>query len=237
MAKLTAKSVRDALASIPGDLDHAYDEVVQRINRQSADEKQLAWLALSWITNTKRPLRPFELLQALAVKPGDKALNPENLMDEETVLSVCAGLVAISPQDDVIRLVHYTMQTYLERIQPQNFPDAPLQISMTCLTCLSFNFLHPNHKDESFLRYATGHWIAHTPDKSIRPSISWSITSCTEWVQPRIPESSQDFQTSPVWMTEIFNLDEITAFPPPEGFIYPVDEGRRTPLSTYFYTM
>ncbi|KAJ7816836.1 hypothetical protein B0H14DRAFT_2374382 [Mycena olivaceomarginata] len=69
------------------------------------------------MTNAKRPLRPSELREALAVEPGANALDPENLLDMSTVISICAGLVVINVKDDTIRLIHYTIQNYLERIQ------------------------------------------------------------------------------------------------------------------------
>ncbi|KAJ7865013.1 hypothetical protein B0H14DRAFT_2348184 [Mycena olivaceomarginata] len=117
MIKSTVKSVREAITTMPNDLEHTYDEIVQGINRQAEDDRKVAWLTLSWITNAKRPLRPSELREALAVEPGANVLDPENLLDMSTVISVCAGLVVINVKDDTIRLIHYTIQNYLERIQ------------------------------------------------------------------------------------------------------------------------
>ncbi|KAJ7144594.1 ankyrin repeat-containing domain protein [Mycena epipterygia] len=114
-AKLTVKAVRDALRNITSDLEHTYDEIVDRINRQPDEHKKIAWLTLSWITNAKRPLHSSELREALAVEPGAKKLDPENLLDMDTILSVCSGLVVLNDGDDIIRLIHYTTQKYFER--------------------------------------------------------------------------------------------------------------------------
>jgi hypothetical protein len=105
MTKPSIKAVREALLNIPNTLERTYNEVVDRINRQNEDDRKLAWLTLSWITNAKRPLRPCELTEALAVEPGTNALDLENLPDMETIVSVCAGVVVIS-EDDTIRLIH-----------------------------------------------------------------------------------------------------------------------------------
>jgi hypothetical protein len=64
---------------MPGDLEGTYDELAGRINRQSQNKRQLAWCALFWIINVKRPLRPVEIIEALAVEPGTKALDLDNL--------------------------------------------------------------------------------------------------------------------------------------------------------------
>ncbi|KAJ7088325.1 hypothetical protein C8R44DRAFT_531415, partial [Mycena epipterygia] len=107
--RLTVKGVREALNSLPQDLNGTFDEVVHRINRQSEEEKKLAWLALSWVTNARRPLEPSEVTVALSVEEGATELDAENLLDTETILSVCAGLVTISEEDNKVRLIHYTI--------------------------------------------------------------------------------------------------------------------------------
>ncbi|KAJ7094773.1 hypothetical protein C8R44DRAFT_544813, partial [Mycena epipterygia] len=134
--KLTVQGVREALKSLPRDLSGTFDEVVHRINRQDEEEKTLACLALSWVTNARRPLEPSELRVALSVQEGTTELNAENLLDTETILSVCAGLVIIDKEDNKVRLIHYTIQDYLERIQNQEFPGAHNKITATCITYL-----------------------------------------------------------------------------------------------------
>ncbi|KAJ7465172.1 hypothetical protein FB451DRAFT_978088, partial [Mycena latifolia] len=91
--KHTVKAVQEALIHMPRDLDSTYDEVVERINQQCEEDRQLAWRTLSWVTNAKRPLRPAELREALAVEQGTKQLDCDNLLDIDIILSVCAGLV------------------------------------------------------------------------------------------------------------------------------------------------
>ncbi|KAF7338853.1 hypothetical protein MSAN_02208300 [Mycena sanguinolenta] len=216
MEKLTIRSVREALESIPDDLESTYDEVVERINRQTKEYRKVAWLTLSWITNAKRPLRPSELREALAVEPGDKALDPENLVDDDTVISACAGLVVINGNDDTIRLVHYTLQNYLERIQSRQFPDAPLQITTVCLTYLSFD--KPTHQswhsqtDPAFWNYSAAYWMVHTrgeAESRIKPLILSFLARPTQWLTQEIPSSAEGFPTSPLWISTAFNLDEI----------------------------
>jgi hypothetical protein len=92
---------------MPDGLDQTYDTMA-RINSQNKANRSLAQLILLWITNAKRPLAPDELREALAVKPDDKALNWENLIDDDTMLSVCAGLVEINKKDSTVRLIHYS---------------------------------------------------------------------------------------------------------------------------------
>lgn len=65
---------------------------------------------LAWITCAKRPLTTttVELQSALSVEMNESDLDEDNLPDLIDMVSVCAGLVTIDAQSNVIRLVHYT---------------------------------------------------------------------------------------------------------------------------------
>jgi hypothetical protein len=83
---------------------------MERINSQVIDFKELARQVLSWIICAKRPLTTLELQHALAVEVGKTKLNKHNLPEIEDMVSVCAGLVTVDEESDIIRLVHYTTQ-------------------------------------------------------------------------------------------------------------------------------
>ena len=97
---------------------------MERIEGQVADSQELAKQTLSWITCARRPLTTLELRHALAVEVGEPKLDEENLPEIEDIISVCAGLVTVDEESDIIRLVHYTTQDYFERTQRDWFPDA-----------------------------------------------------------------------------------------------------------------
>ncbi|KAH0493756.1 hypothetical protein TgHK011_000407 [Trichoderma gracile] len=103
-------------------LEQAYDEAMDRIDRQSPDQQRLGRNALEWITCAKRPLSQLELQHALAVEPGDTAFDPDNLREVDSIISLCAGLVTIDEESNVVRLVHYTTQerTLLSRAITQS---------------------------------------------------------------------------------------------------------------------
>ena len=120
-------------------LDEAYSEAIERIDGQLAEDRLLARCALSWITYAQRLLTTTELCHALAIEPGDKALNDDNVLDVEDVISVCAGLVTVDEESNIIRLVHYTTQEYFEQIRLEWDPRAQERIAVACLTYLSFD--------------------------------------------------------------------------------------------------
>ena len=85
-------------------LYEAYSEAIERREGQLAEDGSLAILG----KHAQRLITTRELRQAIAIEPGDKALNNDNIYDVEDVISVCAELVTANEESNVIRLVHYT---------------------------------------------------------------------------------------------------------------------------------
>ncbi|KAL9614039.1 MAG: hypothetical protein Q9167_001454 [Letrouitia subvulpina] len=166
------KAILQALKRLPIELEASYDEAINRIERQPDQRRARAKQVLSWISFTMRPLTVTELRQALAVELGSKEFDKSSLPALTRLISVCAGLIAVDRQRQVIRLVHETTQNYFERNRLKLFPEAQQEISKTCLTYLSFDALAkgPCSTDEEmesrlhelpFFDYAAHHWGDH----------------------------------------------------------------------------
>ncbi|KAK4212166.1 hypothetical protein QBC37DRAFT_389070 [Rhypophila decipiens] len=148
--KTTPKSVRTTLtdfkernsgsseASKVQTLRRAYDDAMVRIVGQRPGFKDLALRALSWISCATRPLTTVELQHALAVEIGAPELDYDNMPEVDDILGACAGLVTVDEESDIIRLVHYTTQEYLENTRSQWLPDAEDDITRISATYLSF---------------------------------------------------------------------------------------------------
>ncbi len=63
--------------------------------------------------------------------------NAKRQPDIEDMVSVCAGLVTVDEESDIIRLVHYTAREYFERKQKDWFGNAETDITQICVTYLS----------------------------------------------------------------------------------------------------
>jgi hypothetical protein len=105
LGKLNAREVRKALEELPNGVHDTYDEAMARIDRQDRSRSRLAEQVLSWIVYAFRPLSIKELQHALAIEPGSVTLDPEAVIDEEILASVCAGLVVIDEKRPIFRLV------------------------------------------------------------------------------------------------------------------------------------
>lgn len=109
--KTDRRAVRRALENLPSDINIMYNEVMARIEAQNPDDRELAKRVLSWVSYARRPLRTIELQHALAVEEGNTAFGFDALPDEDTMSSVCAGLIRIDAESSVVRLIR-TSQIY-----------------------------------------------------------------------------------------------------------------------------
>jgi ankyrin repeat protein len=170
--KSQVQSSLDTLSKGSQTLEQAYGDAIERLKSQLPGDTMLAIRVLTWIIYAERFLTTSELRHALAVEYGQFCLDVDNLLDVEDIVSVCAGLVTIDKESDIIHLVHYTTQEYFESIRNDWNPDGQLDITRTCLTYLSFDTFRSGNcrsldefeapsKDYPFLDYAAQHWGKH----------------------------------------------------------------------------
>ncbi|KAG7009377.1 hypothetical protein G7Y79_00002g004920 [Physcia stellaris] len=137
--KTTIRKLKTALTVLPDGINECYDEIMKRIAAQSNENYQLARRVLYWVVNALVPLTLPSIQQALAVEEADTSLDEENIPDEDLLVSVCAGLIEVRRDREIIELVHYTTQEYFELRALELFPVAQEDILRTCLTFLSFD--------------------------------------------------------------------------------------------------
>ncbi|EXJ56758.1 hypothetical protein A1O7_07102 [Cladophialophora yegresii CBS 114405] len=136
------KSLRKASAVSPDGssaLDEAYKKAMERIQHQRGDLPRDAMLILSWVVHARRQLRVPELQDALAVEVGKSALDEDNIPTIDHITKACAPLITVDTKSNIVRLVHYTTQEYLERTQDIWFKNAQIDIARICMTYLSFS--------------------------------------------------------------------------------------------------
>ena len=164
-SQLNRAAVRNALNKLPQGLDDTYDEALQRIQRQGQPSAEMAYRVLSWISYAYRPLTVEELRCALAVTPGHFTFDEDAMTPGSTLVSICAGLVTVDTDSNIIRLVHYTTQEFFEKIRGSLFHNAQADIAIICLTYLSFDYPmyeYLEYRDNtSFFGYAAQYWRDH----------------------------------------------------------------------------
>jgi len=137
-------------------------------------------------------------------------LDDDFLPELEDLVSICAGLVTIDKESNIVRLVHYTTQEYFERKQKDWFPDAESGITIICVTYLSFSVFESGYcqVDDEFVErlrlhqlydYASYNWGHHARKAS---------TSCHGVIQflekrAQIEASSQALMAVKKWSGHI----------------------------------
>lgn len=182
---MTARAVRKALENLATGsdaYDRAYEDAMDRIGSQRQGEKTLALQTLSWLTHTTKPLRIAQFQQALAVEVDEPELDEENVPCVGDIVSVCAGLVTVDEESDIVRLVHYTTQEYFARTRTHWFPDADASISRACISYLTFQVFdkEPPSTDEEIrelmdyyclYHYAARNWTHHGREAAKRDEV------------------------------------------------------------------
>ena len=128
-----------------------------------------------WVSYSKRPLSPDELQQALGVKPGRKSLDGNLRRPHKTLVDVCAGLVIVEEESNTVRLIHYTLQEFLQS-HLGRLSNPNIHIAQACCNYLllddfnrdvkSFYELERLRQGMPFLSYAANHWGHHLSAES-----------------------------------------------------------------------
>ncbi|KAF2801528.1 ankyrin [Mytilinidion resinicola] len=145
------------------------------VRRDSDLQKEVKTEVVKAVTGVA--LSIIELQHALAVRVDTPELDESYIIEIEEIVPVCAGLVTVDEQSNMIGLVHYTTQKYLEVTLSRWHPNAEFDITETCLTYLSFTvfesgFCHTGSSFEERLLlnplydYTVHHWGQHAHQAS-----------------------------------------------------------------------
>ncbi|KAF1913085.1 ankyrin repeat-containing domain protein [Ampelomyces quisqualis] len=165
--------ITDDMSQTAEAYNEQYDQALERIMNQPAYQADLARQTLAWLTFAQRPLKPAELCTALAVLLSDKkdCVDADCIPEMSLVVSICAGLVVVDEQANIVRSVHYTTQEYFERNHQKWLTQGQKQVASTCLAYLSldtfknevqdFEEYYFRLRDDTFYSYAAEAWAKH----------------------------------------------------------------------------
>ena len=117
--------IREALASLPKDLDETYRRCISKIqSRKGPYACNYAAAILPWIQSASQSLTMLQLRQALAIDCDDGTLDRERIPSAQTTLRSCANLIIVDsiPGETVldnafVHLVHHSFRQFF------NAPD------------------------------------------------------------------------------------------------------------------
>ena len=106
--------IQKTLGSFPDKLGILYDEAMARV--KASPDPILGMRTLAHISCARRTLSLQELQCLLAVEPGNPDFDADAMSDEGDILESTAGLVTIDADLKAVRLVHLSLQEYLEQV-------------------------------------------------------------------------------------------------------------------------
>jgi ankyrin repeat protein len=89
----------------------------------------------------ERPLTIDELRHALSIRPADDCFDEDGIPTLKSILDSCLGLVTVDECTSSLRLVHKSLQDFLERQYGLGmvFQEGQKDIARTCLTYMGFS--------------------------------------------------------------------------------------------------
>ncbi|PYH44677.1 ankyrin repeat domain-containing protein, partial [Aspergillus saccharolyticus JOP 1030-1] len=163
--QVSRTGIRRSLNALSSDLSGAYDKSFDALWHQSEARKQLALNALRWVACAYRPLTALELRHALATDDGEWDF--DNLSPLRLIINSCCGLLSVDGLEDhaQVRLVHHTLQQYLQATQPDWYRTAHTVIARTCLRYLLLEALNAPmstlHRVFVYVQYSKDCWGLH----------------------------------------------------------------------------
>ena len=166
--------MKKALGKVPHGLNDALGSTLSRIRDQPKRRQRMGLNTLMWISHAKRPLLVNELSEALAIRSKENFLDRDSQPRPLIMVDCCMGLVTVDEKTSEVRLVHFSVQEYLDANQSVFFPDAERAIAVACITYSLFDVFGEGNGcrygrsdiedlmiNHPFVRYACQYWGVH----------------------------------------------------------------------------
>ena len=115
--KKSLTQIQETLGSFPDELGILYDEAMARIkDSKDLNAQILGMRTLAYISCARRTLSLQELQCLLAVQPRNPNSDANAMCAKGDILESTAGLVIIDTDLKAVRLVHLSLQDYLEQV-------------------------------------------------------------------------------------------------------------------------
>ncbi|KAH6911281.1 hypothetical protein BKA70DRAFT_56221 [Coprinopsis sp. MPI-PUGE-AT-0042] len=170
-------NIHKTLEDFPARIEDVYQQTWNRILDLPADAAVLATRVLLWVLCATRSLKIEELRHFVAVCPDTDKIEPDRLVDEATLMSLCRGLVNVEETTRLVRFVHYTAKDVLKRLISESVPyphSIPAAACMAHLAERDFqrstlgdsDALKTALQGEPLLAYAHEAWAIHAHEST-----------------------------------------------------------------------
>lgn len=105
----TDAAKRRALESLPPTLHETYERILDNITLSGIENQEIVCSLLRWLIYAKEKLTTPALRHAVSLKEGDVSVDPEAIVDEDTLLWRCSSLARKNPSTGLLELAHFTV--------------------------------------------------------------------------------------------------------------------------------
>lgn len=143
---------------LPEDLDQLYQESLSHIFKAGTIARDIAVKVFSWILHMREPLTPSALLAAIS-----NAQNPTLQLTQ--LMAICANLVVLDKDCNVIRFAHQSVKEFLERHDSFTGAVAHSFLASTCIEACSRGPVSTGNlqlPSDDFYVYAAMYWPVHS---------------------------------------------------------------------------
>ena len=170
--QVSKSGIRSILRSLSSNLHEVFGGFIERVRSQPSSRQQVASAALTWLAYARRNLSIDELRHALATRLSETELDQDNMVSPRIIVESCLGLLVIEQENSAIRLVHFSLEEYLQTHRQNLFPNGDLTLAATCLTYSNFWSVLLRFQDNQadlaslvqdypLLAYSCNHWGDH----------------------------------------------------------------------------
>ncbi|KAL9587202.1 MAG: hypothetical protein Q9203_003589 [Teloschistes exilis] len=118
----TPQGVQLALQNLPNEIWDTYDRAMERIEATNDQDRAIVMNLLRWVVFATRPLIVAEVEHASSIVIGTSDVDQDNSLRAGELTSMCAGLVIVDASD-IVRLCHFSAQTYFREHRPSERAD------------------------------------------------------------------------------------------------------------------
>ncbi|KAB8215101.1 ankyrin repeat-containing domain protein, partial [Aspergillus novoparasiticus] len=155
--------VRRRLKALPPSLDEAYDQVWHEIEAQEEPNRSITKRALRWVMASRKPMTTPEILAAVRLGSNGNMLPLDDLVNEQSLLSLCHYFLSIHSQLRVWRFPHLSVREYLETKQGWSMPEAHYYAASVCLSYFVNTYRDIDIETDAELEDQAG-WPENTDD-------------------------------------------------------------------------
>ena len=227
LSEPTIGEMEDRLAQLSDGLSDAFEDTLSRIRRLPENRSRLALSVLMHLAHAKRLLKVDELSDILALKKGQKSINPKYRPMAKMILECCQGLVMVDQGSGRIRLAHYAIHEYLVANAEKIYPGIKVRLALDCLNYLRLEPFAsgPEHtaraiksrlESHPFLGYAARHMGGYVRDVETRPEVWKALVEFYATIAATA-SAVQGMRFATGYRKEYFNAAECLSFTPLHG--------------------